>query len=234
MATHEAVKQKRSKEEIIEIIVAIFLGITALATAWASWIGALHGGNQATNYTTSNNMAADGNARYNEAAQAYMQDMLLWNEISDLRIEYTFAEEKGDTAEMEKLDWKLNQLYNDNCSDALYDAILWADEQEEYASPFEMEGFVDSYFEDAMTVLAESEEILEQGKQDNKNGDSFGLVTVIYSVVLFLLGIVGTFKNLPNRYIVLAVALVGFLAATIYMFTLPLPTGFNILSFFTK
>ena len=234
MATHEAVKQKRSKEEIIEIIVAIFLGITALATAWASWIGALHGGNQATNYTTSNNMAADGNARYNEAAQAYMQDMLLWNEISDLRIEYTFAEENGDTAEMEKLDWKLNQLYNDNCSDALYDAILWADEQEEYASPFEMEGFVDSYFEDAMTVLAESEEILEQGKQDNKNGDSFGLVTVIYSVVLFLLGIVGTFKNLPNRYIVLAVALVGFLAATIYMVTLPLPTGFNILSFFTK
>lgn len=234
METHEAVKQKRSKEQIIEIIVAIFLGITALATAWASWIGALHGGNQATNYTTSNNMAADGNARYNEAAQAYMQDMLLWNEISDLRIEYTFAEENGDTAEMEKLDWKLNQLYNDNCSDALYDAILWADEQEEYASPFEMEGFVDSYFEDAMTVLAESEEILEQGKQDNKNGDSFGLVTVIYSVVLFLLGIVGTFKNLPNRYIVLAVALVGFLAATIYMFTLPLPTGFNILSFFTK
>ena len=234
MATHEAVKQKRSKEEIIEIIVAIFLGITALATAWASWIGALHGGNQATNYTTSNNMAADGNARYNEAAQAYMQDMLLWNEISDLRIEYTFAEENGDTAEMEKLDWKLNQLYNDNCSDALYDAILWADEQEEYASPFEMEGFVDSYFEDAMTVLAESEEILEQGKQDNKNGDSFGLVTVVYSVVLFLLGIVGTFKNLPNRYIVLAGALVGFLAATIYMVTLPLPTGFNILSFFTK
>lgn len=234
MSEHEIAKRKRSKEEIIEIVVAIFLGVTALATAWASWIGSLHGGNQATNYTTSNNMAADGNARYNEAAQAYMQDMLLWNEISDLRIEYTFAEENGDTAEMEKLDWKLNQLYNDNCSDALYDAILWADEQEEYASPFEMEGFVDSYFEDAMTVLAESEEILEQGKQDNKNGDSFGLVTVIYSVVLFLLGIVGTFKNLPNRYIVLAVALVGFLAATIYMVTLPLPTGFNILSFFTK
>lgn len=42
---------KRSSEEKIEIIVAIFLGITALATAWASWIGSLHGGNQATNYT---------------------------------------------------------------------------------------------------------------------------------------------------------------------------------------
>ena len=225
---------KRSKEEIIEIVVAILLGITVLATAWASWIGSLHGGNQATNYTASNNMAADGNARYNEAAQALMQDMMLWNEISDARIEYTFAEENGNITEMEKLDWKLNQLYNDNCSDALYDAILWADEQEEYASPFDMEGFVDSYFEDAMLVLGESETLLEQGKQDNKNGDAFGLVTVIYSVTLFLLGIVGTFKNLPNRYIVLAVAAVGFLAATIYMVTIPMPTGFNLLSFFTK
>ena len=56
-------KTKRSKEDILEIIIAIFLGITALATAWASWIGSLHGGNMSTNYTKSNNLAADGNAR---------------------------------------------------------------------------------------------------------------------------------------------------------------------------
>ena len=228
----DTIKTKRSKEELIEIIVAIFLGITALATAWASWIGALHGGVQATCYTTSNNMAADGNARYNEAAQSLMQDMILWNEISDARIEYTFAEESGNKQQMELLDWKLNQLYHDNCSDELYDAILWADEQEEYATPFDKEGFVDAYFADAMTVLEESEALLEQGKAANQNGDAFGLVTVIYSVVLFLLGIVGTFKNLPNRYIVLGVALVGFLAASVYMFTLPMPDGFNFLSFF--
>ena len=31
-------KTKKSKEQIIEILTAVFLGITALATAWASWI----------------------------------------------------------------------------------------------------------------------------------------------------------------------------------------------------
>lgn len=36
-------------------------------TAWATWIGSLHGGNQATNYTKSNNVAAEGNSMYNEA-----------------------------------------------------------------------------------------------------------------------------------------------------------------------
>ena len=62
-------KPRRSKEDILEIIIAAFLGVTALATAWASWIGSLHGGNMSTNYTKSNNLAADGNARWNEASQ---------------------------------------------------------------------------------------------------------------------------------------------------------------------
>ena len=225
-------KEKRSKEQIIEVIVAVLLGVTALATAWASWIGSLHGGVQATSYTTSNNLAAEGNAMYNEASQSLMQDMILWNQISDTRIEYTFAQEKNDTDAMEKLDWKLEQLLNDNCSEEMYQAILWADEQEEYATPFDKEGFIDSYYADSYAVLDESSEYLEKGKTANQNGDAFGLVSVIYSVVLFLLGIVGTFKNLPNRYAVLAVAVVGLLFATIYMFTLPMPDGFNFLSFF--
>lgn len=60
-----AEKEKRSKEDILEIIIAIFLGVTALTTAWASWIGSLHGGNMSTNYTKSNNLAAEGNAMRN-------------------------------------------------------------------------------------------------------------------------------------------------------------------------
>lgn len=229
-------KEKLSKEAILEIIVAIMLGVTALLTSWASWIGSLHGGNQATNYTTSNNLAADGNARWNEAAQNYMQDMMTWNQINEAAINSAYAEAAGNMEDAEKYDYVLEQLMGDNCTEEFLDAIAWAfDQQEatgEMVSPFEMEGFVDSYFADAADILAQSEEILEQGKQDNTNGDKFGLVTVIYSVVLFLLGIVGTFKNLPNRYIVLGVAVVAFLIATIFMFTIPMPTGFDFASYF--
>lgn len=229
---NEKIKKKRDPEKILEIIVAVFLGITALATAWASWIGSLHGGNQATNYATSNNLSSEGNSMYNEAAQSLMQDMMLWNEISDVLIESSYAEEKNDTEAVEKYDWKLEKLLNDNCSAELAQAITWAMEQDEDTSPFEKEGFTDSYFTDAKEMIAEADKLLEQGKKDNANGDAFGLVTVIYSVVLFLLGIVGTFKRLPNRYVILGVAIVGFLFATIFMFTIPMPTGFNILSYF--
>ena len=229
---NEKIKKKRDPEKILEIIVAVFLGITALATAWASWIGSLHGGNQATNYATSNNLSSEGNSMYNEAAQNLMQDMMLWNEISDVLIESSYAEEKNDTEAAEKYDWKIEKLLNDNCSAELAQAITWAMEQCEDTSPFDKEGFTDSYFTDAKEMIAEADKLLEQGKKDNANGDAFGLVTVIYSVVLFLLGIVGTFKRLPNRYVILGVAIAGFLFATIFMFTIPMPTGFNILSYF--
>lgn len=42
-------KKKPDMDKITELVIVIMLGITALLTAWASWIGSLHGGNQATN-----------------------------------------------------------------------------------------------------------------------------------------------------------------------------------------
>ncbi len=87
-------------------------------------------------------------------------------------------------------------------------------------------------FSDALDVLRQSEEVLAQGQEDNANGDAFGLVTVIYTVVLFLLGITSTFKNTTNKMVVLIIASVGFVLATSYMFVLPLPTGFSLFGFF--
>ena len=215
-------------EERLEMFIAIFLGITALLTAWAPWIGSLHGGNQATNYTTSNNIAAEGNSMWNEASQQYMQDLIVWNSIVDYQTELEIAEMEGDTAKADIISAKIDLLIYDSCSDEFAEAIEWAFAQEEWASPFDKEGFMDSYYADAQAVLDESQEYLEQGQEDNSNGDRFGLVTVIYSLVLFLLGIVGIFKKLPNRKIVFFVSVAFLLVALIYMFTIPLPKGFTL------
>lgn len=250
----EQEKKDKKREARLEIIVAVFLGITALLTAWASWIGSLHGGNQATNYTKSNNMAADGNARYNEAAQSMMQDMILWNDISDLQTEilyYHGSEEDVDVEKVQVAAYKLYYRANDNLGERMAAQIGWDaeaaaqyDNASDYVvdwifnepnatvSPFYDDAFVSAYFDDSLSVLAEAEDLLETGMKDNSNGDAFGLVTVIYSVVLFLLGIAGTFKRIPNRMIIVIVSLIGLLIGAIYMFTLPMPTGFSLSSFF--
>ena len=246
----DLVKAKKSKdvEHILEIVVVIMLGITALFTAWASWVGALHGGNQAGNYTSSNNLASEGNSEYNAGVQSMMQDMLLWNDVSDLQIDILFAQEQGDDAAVAQSANKLFFKLQDNLSESMATAIgwsfdyasddpteivlTWMQKEEAMVSPFADEAFISSYFVAANDLLAQSESAMAQGTKDNEDGDAFGLVTVIYGVVLFLLGIAGTFKSNKNKYAVIAVSIVSFVIATIYMFTIPLPTGFSITSFF--
>ena len=242
--------QKNRNEAIIEVIVVILLGITALLTAWGSWIGSLHGGNQATNYTTSNNLAAEGNSEYNAGIQQMNQDMILWNDISDMQVDISFYQNAEDDASMIKVCYQLYYKLNENLSDRMAETIgwsaltedelsdpevavlTWLEMEEAYVSPFFDEEYVAGYFTTANELLAESQEVLERGKAANASGDAFGLVTVIYSIVLFLLGIVSTFSKTSNKYALIAISVVAFLFATIYMITLPMPDGFSLGSFF--
>jgi len=222
---------KNQKENKLEILVAIFLGITALLTAWATWIGSLHGGNQATNYTKSNNMASEGNSEYNAGMQMYLSDILAWNTMSEYLYELEIAKAKGDNISAELIQEKLDVYSEQNFSEILEEA--YNKMTDEMYSPFEVEGTTDKYFVTANEMLAESQALLEEGQKDNANGDSYNLVNVIYSIVLFMLGIIGIFKRLPNRTVVFGIAVFFLVLATIYMCTIPMPTGFSFSSFFS-
>ena len=91
---------------------------------------------------------------------------------------------KGSDEEAKLYEEKMEVYMNQNCSQIMVDAIAQMDEK--MTSPFEVEGTVEKYFENANSLNAQSQELLEEGKRDNKNGDSYNLVNVIYSVVLFL------------------------------------------------
>ena len=239
------VKEIKDMDYKLEIVIVVMLGITALFTAWASWVGSLHEGNQASNYADSNNLASEGNSEYNAGVQSMMQDMLLWNEVSDLQIDIIFAQNKGDDETVNTCANKLFYKLNDNLTEQMGTAVgwdwnysndddptdiilTWMQKEEALVSPFTQEGFTDMYFESANDLLTQSAEAMEEGGNDNTHGDAFGLVTVIYGVVLFLLGIASSFKSTKNKYVIIAISLVSFLIATIYMFTIPLPTGFSI------
>ena len=228
--TEEGKKKSFFSQNSVEILVAIFLGITALLTAWASWIGSLHGGNQSTNYTKSNNLATQGNSEYNEGMQLYLSDVLAWNTRNEYLFDKEIALSNGQTEAAEIIEEKLQNYLDQNGSEILVEA--YNQMTEDMNSPFEVKGMKDKYFEHANELLEESQEVLEEGQRDNARGDAYNLVSVIYSVVLFMLGIVGIFKKIPNRAAVLFIAVGVLVVATIYMFTIPMPTGFSIGSFF--
>ena len=227
-------KTKMDRESLIELIVVIMLGVTALCTAWATWIGALHGGNQATNYTISNNQASEGNSEYNAGVQQLNQDMALWNDISDMQMTILFAQSADDQLTVDRTCYQLFYKLDENLSEGMAQSIGWSYElsPEDYndptatvlrwlenkssmKSPFFNEDYVAAYFTAANDLLAQSQATLEQGRLDNAHGDAFGLVTVIYSVVLFLLGISSSFNSVKNKYALLAISLAAFVGATI-------------------
>ena len=232
--TEEKVKVKKEifNDKKLRVLVAIFLGITTFLVAWAGWIGALHGGIQAINFTKSNNLAARGNAEYNVAAQIYLSDLFAWNTIFNLQLDMETAKENGNEEEAKLIETKIQKIINESCSPKLIEAIDKTGIQEGTTSPFQDEDFVNSYFEEAKEILDESQKVMEEGKEDNLRGDSYKLVTVMYSLVLFLLGIVGIYKDFQSRKMLFIFSVVILIFTIIYMLTIPMPTGFNITNFF--
>ena len=215
----------------LETVVAILLGITTLLSAWASWIGHLHGGLQSINFTKSNNTASQGTAEYNMGMQMYLADYMVWNTMKDYYYELESAKSDGDQTKVDLINEKINTFKKQNITEILSEGLKWMEENNE-DTPFNMPGMTEKYFASAQSKLDKSQEQLEEGMRDNTKGDSYMLVTVIFSLTLFLLGIVGTFKNMPNRLVVLGISVVCLVFALIYMCTIPLPTGFSNMNFF--
>ena len=215
----------------VETIVAILLGITTLLSAWAAWIGHLHGGLQSIHFTESNNTASQSTTEYNRGMQMYLADYMVWNTAKDYYYELEAAKADGNQTKIDLINEKINSFVDQNASEILTEAVKWMEENNE-ENPFLMPGIEKMYYSLADETAKSSQELLEEGKRDNTKGDSYQLVTVIYSLTLFLLGIVGTFKNMPNRIAVLIIAVVCLVLGFIYMCTIPLPTGFAKMNFF--
>ena len=231
----EAENDLKKVEKRLEIAISIFLGLTALFVGWAAWIGSVHAGNQNANYTMSNNYASEANAEYNVASQLLIRDMMTWNMIQDYLTEKTLYVISNEDDKAQLIQDKLDKLVQ-TCPEELKDAIEWAYEQDQTGgvSPFLKEGMIDSYFTKAQELLTESQTLMEEGKNDSRNSDRYGLVSVIYSMVLFLLGIEGVFKRLPSRLVVFWSAIVLLIIATVFMCTIPLPTDFSLASYFNR
>ena len=209
---------------ILEIIIVALLGITAVLTAYASWQSSLYDGNQAASYTQSTSTFGEANSMYNEASQYIAQDMATWNEISDLRTDLIYAQDNNDAIEAERLQYKLDVIMYNNVDDHLQGAIDWADAQTDYASPFDQEGFYETYYTDANAMYAQGQAYMDEGSNYNDLGDKQGLVTVIFSVVLFLLGIVSTLKNIKIRIAVTALSFFTLIYGFISMMSVPMLT----------
>lgn len=219
--------EKSKLDHVLEIAIAIMLGITAVITAFASWQASLYGGSQATNYTEGTAKVAEGNSMYNDSAARMNRDMQTFLTYNDLQIDLLYAQYMEDENEEARVQWKIDELSQSITDQAFVDAINWAyetsgnDPDEIFYTPFDNEEYYNSYFSDAIAKIAEGNAMIEQGKKDNASGDILNLSTVIYALVLFLLGIVNTFQSNKIKIVILSVSIAAMAFAVYTMCQVP-------------
>ena len=214
-------------------LVAIMLAICALTTAWATWIGDLHASDQDSNYAKAERLDTEANASYNLNSQLYVAIFNLWSHVYEVNSEIKSLESAGDTQGANAKREQMNAYFETNCPNYqnIKSAIYTALEKGGSATPFD-EYPQASFFADSEKLSQEATEAREDGNRCNLANDSYGLVSVLYSLCLFLFGMVGFYKQRLPRRIVFSVGVFVFVIATAYMISLPLPENFDFANYF--
>ncbi len=217
----------------LNTITAIMLALCALTTAWATWIGDLHGSDQDANYAKADRLNTEANASYNLNAQTYIAAFNVWTYVYDANAQILTLEKSGKTQEAAAQRENLNNFIETNCPDYenFKTAIYTALEKGGTATPFD-EYPQESFFSDSEQKAQEATDVREAGDRCNLANDSYGLAALMYSICLFLFGLVGFYRHLVQRKVVFGAGVVVFIIATIYMFSLPLPDGFDLANYF--
>jgi hypothetical protein len=199
-------------EERLELIVAILLGLAAVATAWAAFQASKFDGNMAKSALDANLALSDANAFYNAGDQTYLNDQLLF-------LEYERALRNGDEEYAE-------YVRDSMMRDEFIAALDWYEQPENYDaywSPFVEENpfYTIPEYDTARQLEEEVDVHYEEGEEANSTGDTYNLITVLLAASLFVLGIAGSFNILATRIVTIAVGGLLFLGSTIWMLTLP-------------
>lgn len=217
---------------IVDIVRYVLLGITMIALIWAGWMAILHNENAAKHFAEAADVEAAATLSQQKASQELLKDEILWDTLKELKLDIEYAEKAEDDALLLEAEWKLEQMKNSEVSEKFEAAISWAEAQRGEANPFAMEGYVDSYYEEAATMIKNASAKSEMAAIESAKASTLIIVVLAYSVIAFLLAAAGIANNKIAEIVICSIAAVGMVLCMVYMFTIPAPTDFNLASYF--
>ena len=194
----------------------------------------MHGSDQDSNYAYADRLNTEANASYNLNAQTYIAAFNVWSYVYQENAAIQTLEVSGDAQSAATRRDNLDSYIEANCPDYenFKQAIYTALEKGGTATPFD-EYPQESFFSDSEQLVSQATQVREDGNWNNLASDSFGLVSLLYSLCLFLFGMVGFYKELSLRRVVFFVGFAVFVCTTVYMFSLPMPKNFDFANYFS-
>ncbi len=213
---HEAA-DKHEKADKIEIFITILLGLTTILGAFAAYCAALWGGEMQSSYTKSVTMTNHANTVYLES----LNDLSAFGML-DLKDDIIYSQwkenlEKGDLADAQYFFTKLSEGLQKDLADNPADVSEYDKEQ------IAAMDSIQAGFKESDRLYDEAEDLMQKGNTANKYGDDFTLSTVLFTVVLFFLGLASLKTKDSLRKIYVIFSCVVLLISLIRMFTIPFP-----------
>ncbi len=216
-ATKTANKHISEKATKIEIIITVLLGIATILGAFAAYCSALWGGEMQSSYSKSITVTNHANTAYLDA----LNDITAF-QMNDMKDDIIYTQWKDNTEKGDKED---AQYFFGKLSEGLQKDLL---NDPKDVSEYEKEQAV--HLEGIMTRMKESENmndsakvLMDKGSVANKVGDDFTLCTVLFTVVLFFLGLASlkTHSTIQKSYVIIAVVIL--ILTFVRMVTIPFP-----------
>lgn len=215
--TESSVPAADGKTTRHELIVTILLGAATVLGALAAYSAALWGGEQNSSYARSIAGTNEANTVYLEA----LNDLSAF-EMNDMKDDIIYTQwkdnsAKGDVEDAKYFFSKLSPGLQKDLSEDPADVSEYEKEQQATLDSINGQFILANEQHDA------ADSLMQKGNVANKNGDDFTLCTVLFTVVLFFLGL-ASLKTKPviqKTYLVLACVI--FVLSLIRMVTIPFP-----------
>jgi hypothetical protein len=202
----------------LELVIAILLGIVSIATAYASFQGALYDGQSGDKANQAIAESTEAESLYLEGNQQFMQDTQIFNDLSVLQV----AINQGDALAQEQYD----QLYFQGVSEDFGAAIDRAAAQTEadpefFYSPLDDEEYQAVLFTPYADKLEASEATKAEAEELGNQSDKLTLYTVLMAISLFLLGIAALVKRPRTQYVLVGTGVVISAVSIVLMLLIP-------------
>ena len=233
--------------------ITILLGLTALMIACTSLISSRYSDKQTDCYFRSNSMYSEGYEKYSREAGIYADDVrtdfAVRDQVSEIVVSHSMYLLNPTDIELYSEDMlKMHQLimkqklYNkeyfleasgwlDSGVDSINakeDDKAFMDTMWKWINDFayrkiDYAGIKEKYFGEAEKILNDADKIREEGNIYGEYADKYNLISVIFSFVLFILGIAEASKGKYTKDVLVVISLFVFVIGTVLTLKIPLP-----------
>jgi hypothetical protein len=197
----------------IDLLSAVLLSVTVVASALSAWQASLWSGEQATLFAEASTARITSNRETAIALTQISYDAATF-------VDATAAFTEGN---QEVLDLFNERLFRDDFKLLIDDwvALDPLNNPDAPKTPFELEGAIDLYMAESMRFEDIASEKFNEGKEANQNNDNWILATVLFASVLFFAGISTKFKSAKIRALSIVIATIALVASIALVTTLP-------------